>query len=438
MLFLKKLQKKELRFKGEITVLLSLTFVLVLSLVGVLIESASIHRTKIQKRVNTVLALESAFAEYDTELLEQYGIFARRGAEESMLQQRLAYYGASNMEHEIKESEILTDGNGTPFYLQAVNYAKEKYGMDGGINIGSGFSSEQNLLEQIDDFLFSEELVFEEGSNPLQALQNLRKLSLLSCVLSSQEDISQKAIEISGASSHRTLQQGIGSIERTSEIKDSDKFFFVQYMEEHFGRYLTVSDERVLDYEWEYLLSGKETDRENLEAVCLDILKLRMITNYTYLLTDTVRKAEAEAMAVGISSLLLNPIGTELIKQGLLIAWAYGESVVDIRVLLKGGKTALIKSNESWQLQLANVMKLGTSEESAGEKSQEVGISYEDYLKGLAILKDRKTLSMRALDLIEEHLKIRADEYMTGVTLSTTMSLRYDIKRQFETSRYYQ
>lgn len=435
---MKRLQKKELRFKGEITVLLSLVFVLILSLVGVLIESASMHRTKTQKRINTVLALESVFAEYDKELLEQYGIFARRGAEESTLQQRLAYYGATNMEHEIKESELLTDGNGTSFYLQAVGYAKEKYGVEGGIDIGSGFSSEQNLLEQIDHFLFSEELIFEEGNNPLQALQNLRKLSLLSCVVSSQEDISQKAIEISDVPSHRTLQQGIGSSERTSETKDSDKLFFVQYMEKHFGRYLSPLEERPLDYEWEYLLGGKDTDQENLEAVCRDILKLRMITNYTYLLTDTVRKAEAEAMAVGICSLLLNPVGTELVKQGLLVAWAYGESIVDIRVLLKGEKTALIKSDESWQLQLANVMKLGTAEEAAGEKAQEFGISYEDYLKGLLVLKDRKILSMRALDLIEKHLKIRVDECLTGVILRTTMFLRYDVKRQFETNRYYQ
>lgn len=435
---MKKSQKKELQFKGEITVLLSLIFVLVLSLVGVLIESASIHRTKTQKRVNTVLALESVFAEYDKELLDQYDVFARRGAGESILQERLAYYGATNMKHEIEASELLSDEDATPFYLQAVGYAKEKYGIDGGIDIGSGFSSEQNLLEQIDSFLFSEDLVFEEGNNPLEALQNLRKLSLLSCVISSQEEISQKAIETAEVPSHRTLQQGVGSSESISEVKDSDKLFFVQYMEAHFGRYLSTKEERPLDYEWEYLLGGKNTDKGNLEAVCRDILKLRMIVNYAYLQTDTVRKAEAEAMAAGICSLLLNPIGTELVKQGLLIAWAYGESIVDIRVLLKGEKTALIKSNESWQLQLANIMKLGTSEEVAGEKAQESGISYEDYLKGLLVLKDRKVLSLRALDLIEKHLNIKVDECLTGVTVNTTMSLRYDIKRQFKTSRYYQ
>ena len=58
---MKKSQKRELVFKGEITAFLALLFVLIISLVGALIESASIQMTKNQKRANVVLALEITF-----------------------------------------------------------------------------------------------------------------------------------------------------------------------------------------------------------------------------------------------------------------------------------------------------------------------------------------------------------------------------------------
>ena len=59
-------------FRGEITAFLSLIFVLLLSLAGALIQSASIHITKSMKRADTELALESVFAEYDQDMFDEY------------------------------------------------------------------------------------------------------------------------------------------------------------------------------------------------------------------------------------------------------------------------------------------------------------------------------------------------------------------------------
>lgn len=62
--------------KGEITVFLSLVFLLLLTLVGALLESASIQLAKNERRADAGRAVESAFAEYQKDLLERYGIFA--------------------------------------------------------------------------------------------------------------------------------------------------------------------------------------------------------------------------------------------------------------------------------------------------------------------------------------------------------------------------
>lgn len=65
--------------KGEITVFLSLVFLLLLTLVGALLESASIQLAKNERRADAGRAVESAFAEYQKDLLERYGIFAGLG-----------------------------------------------------------------------------------------------------------------------------------------------------------------------------------------------------------------------------------------------------------------------------------------------------------------------------------------------------------------------
>ena len=66
-----------------------------------------------------------------------------------------------------------------------------------------------------------------------------------------------------------------------------------------------------------------------------------------YLLGDSGKKAEAEALAFALSVILLIPEGTEILKQLILLAWAAGESVADIRTLLLGGRVPLIKTAEN-------------------------------------------------------------------------------------------
>ena len=58
--------------KGEITAFLSLVFLLLLTLVGALLESASIQLAKNERRADAGRAVESAFAEYQKDLLEYF------------------------------------------------------------------------------------------------------------------------------------------------------------------------------------------------------------------------------------------------------------------------------------------------------------------------------------------------------------------------------
>ena len=180
-------------------------------------------------------------------------------------------------------------------------------------------------------------------------------------------------------------------------------------------------------YELEYLLCGESSDRDNLEGTLKKILRLRLGVNYAYLLTDEVKKAEAGAMAAGLCVLLTAPGATEVVKQALLLLWAYGESVMDLKVLLKKEKVPLVKTTETWQLQLSKLSQIESEEGTGGEN----GLDYGDYVKGLLLLENRETLCMRSLDLIEKNLSVKVDECATKVIVK---SQKYGV---FETEFYY-
>src|SRR5699024_3270529 len=99
-------------------------------------ESASIQMAKNYRRADMNRAIESVFAEYQKELLEEYDIFALDGSYETgsyaegNLKDRLEYYGAANMEHQIKRIQFLTDRDCQAFWQQAAWYMEQRYGLD--------------------------------------------------------------------------------------------------------------------------------------------------------------------------------------------------------------------------------------------------------------------------------------------------------------------
>ena len=66
-------------------------------------------------------------------------------------------------------------------------------------------------------------------------------------------------------------------------------------------------------------------------------------------------------------------------------AWAYGESLLDVRTLLAKGKVPMLKAETEWKLPLEKLGMLAEvlKECDAGGGN---GQSYEDYLSGLLIL----------------------------------------------------
>ena len=74
---------KRCQCRGEVTAYLSLIFLLLITFVAGVMESASIQMAKNYRRADMNRAMECMFAEYQKELLEEYEIFAIDGSYET-------------------------------------------------------------------------------------------------------------------------------------------------------------------------------------------------------------------------------------------------------------------------------------------------------------------------------------------------------------------
>ena len=198
------------------------------------------------------------------------------------------------------------------------------------------------------------------------------------------------------------------------------------------------NNDRSLSYETEYVLEGKASDKENLESFLMKLLLVRMALNYVYLMGDSEKQSEAAAFAAAVTTVLLIPEAAGALKQLVLLAWAAGESIVDIRTLLSGKKAALVKSSDTWQLPLSSLLTLGSSNEQIGGEDVPGGVEYKDYLRIFLFLENPDDVNMRLLDRIEENIKteygmdyFKADQCVTKLEADSTSEILGGITYEF-------
>ena len=458
--------------KGEMTVFLSIVFVLMISFISGIIQASSIQAGKNLARLETDRAVYSVFGEYQKELLEQYHIFGVEGSygtgsyTEDNLISRMHYYGTDGTEHEITGIQYLTDDHGQAFREQVLTYMEQTKGI-GLIREFTGLTAEweeqeiqgkemeeiqeetAEQMEEVSDLLETEEDTGTGGQeqiseNPFTFMEKISQYGIVSVVLPEDMVISEKTVDLEAQASYRNLRSGRGSFpSRTGMDGIEEKLLFDEYLAESFTNAVPEEEDagaekdRSLDYEIEYILAGRSSDEENLESVLFRIFLIRMALNYTFLLTDTEKQGEAELLALAISAVLLMPEAVEGVKQLVIAAWAAGESVVDIRTLLSGKRTALVKTSENWQTSLSSLFRLGDDSRQEGSDIQG-GICYKDYLRMLLFLENTDEITMRALDRAEENLRteqqldhFRADQCITRLRMDNTVTFHDSLTYQF-------
>lgn len=434
--------------KGEITVFLALMLTILLSVLFTVIETARNNAIEFQTECVADMALQSVLAEYNRKLLEEYELFfieTGYGTKEDgyiLLEQHLKDYMQKNLQTESSifnmdcrdllqisaEEAVVTkacgaaDEDGMVLLRRAAEYMLQKNGVVDFSDILSHTKQvkEQGLLEdKIEQKRHKNEAAIdavdttvtdEEGkkkripvNNPADAVNSKRGSGSILRLVTKGEKLSDQEAVLSDYISHRTYQEKDGFLWNENEVISGEDFLFQKYLMEQCGNYVNRKDGSYFVYQMEYILSGKSSDYENLRNVVNRLLLLRETVNFSYLLTDSSKQAEAEALAMTLAAVILFPELKDLIKLSILIAWAYAESVNDVCMLLSGEKVALWKSGQDWKLGLKNAMRLKIEDGNLG--GAENGLSYEGYLHILLALMDKKERNMRFMDIMEMDIR---------------------------------
>ncbi len=179
----------------------------------------------------------------------------------------------------------------------------------------------------------------------------------------------------------------------------------------HFFVNALSGEKKPLQYEMEYLLGGKSSDRENLEEVMGQLLLIRQGLNLIHILSDSAKRNEARGLAAAIVGVTgLAPL-VEIMACFIMVVWAAGEAVMDLRTLFAGGKVPLWKNRDEWKLSLEGLLNMGKDAACPGQQETDGGLDYENYLKLLLFLDGHQELQLRMMDLMDINLQREEDGF---------------------------
>ena len=405
--------------------------------------------------------LYSVFAGYDRELLERYHVFMVDGSYgtgvwkpermyrtvKNCMEESCRPGGAvtgvrgenlwkcSSVSGAITAYTLMSDQHGHGYRAQAVDYMKETLGIQGIQLLIEKYRQQKDIFEEqekegneidVKQTMDSYEQAKKEAAqnqdsgsdsesqqrtevsvpadfvNPLDVIRQLQKKGILALVVPPGKEVSQKGLGKEEWFSKREKLTGMGTpFYGTEENTLLAKGIFQAYMMQHLTDY--TSTEHISDplrYQLEYVIGGKTTDQENLKAVVYRLLAAREAANMMYLLRDPTRQSEIHEMALVICAAIGLPALEGIVSLALQAAWAFGESLMDVRQLLAGGKVPLVKTGATWMVSINQLAKL-TELLKNGKSVEQKGMTYHEYLGILLMTGKTDTQTERTLDVVE-------------------------------------
>lgn len=247
--------------------------------------------------------------------------------------------------------------------------------------------------------------------NPVDSIDVLKSSPTLNLVVEDPSGISGKAISLSDTLSKRRKAEGNLKLPDEGGL---DKLWLVQYLNRYFscgsGSAKKGGEAHALEYELEYCVAGRSSDYENLEKTVKELLLIREAGNFTTIMQDSKKQAlalEIATAAVGFTG--VTPL-IYAVKIGILLAWSYVESILDVRCLLSGGRVALVKAVSDWKSDVSVGEKV-LNKKAEKTESREDGLDYREYLQILLLLVREETLAFRAMDIIEHNMALKQKSF---------------------------
>lgn len=454
--------------RGSITVFSAISMMLIVSLLFALLESARVYGLDYYAEVQTDAGVISACAEYQPLLWQKYRLLAldaAYGGEEFSMDNVTRHIREKiekNLNHDItilnflgidlfqlnlKEAtpisyQLMTDGNGEVFLNQISEVMKEMLPIEMAEELYKSYTKGEEIENGQEDVTVSvdnaqtmiqeakeqkqaegqaQDISIEE--NPLEFVSDVKKSGLLNLVLEDTSGVSAEKIDLSDALENRSRQEG--NIQLSVQADWYRKILVLKYLEEYYTNYTNGLEGHDLAYEMEFIIGGKESEEKNLEKAVNRLVLIREAANVTYILSDRDKMNLAETLANAIGVLFSgNQAAVMAIKIAIVGAWAFLESVLDLRTLLGGGRIALIKNEDEWTTDVENLAE--SFQSSAKAKECESGWYYREYLQQIIFFMRNEELAYRMMEVIEHYLR-KEEESKYGCMDHMVVRMNYQL-----------
>ncbi|MDR2610397.1 MAG: DUF5702 domain-containing protein [Clostridiales Family XIII bacterium] len=400
--------------RGSAIVLITVLFACLIGLTTVVFAASKAAAGRSCADAAFRLAGRSVLSEYDTRLLDDYGILAFKG-DEKQIEKDLAFYA---------DAALTGDTSG---YAQFVP-------LNGGSRL---IRLNTNYTASLKQFSLLDVTVFE---NQLKAAA-VKKV--ISSALPSGADAGTGFGATEGEpETERTLRNesvkdalpsagytdagflGISLANWTSFFElsgsaltkiETDEYILSVFGNANDGVY---APERFFANETEYIIAGKDGDTANYSAVKTSITTMRALMNNAALLADSKKRAIIQELATPFAA--AGGIGEAVAFVIITEAWVAAETRNDTMLLEEGGRVAFFKNSRQWATDNIEEIVDGFTADEPVYPADTGGLSYRDHLRALLYLTDRETKLLRVMDLLQINLKTDYDrdfllrEYYTG------------------------
>lgn len=457
-----------MKFKGEITVFLSLSFIVLLTFILALLELTNLQISNVYSERAFNDSISSSFGRYFYPLFKDYHIFSLYNENiENNVKESIEYifeptknlntdYNNKILDIDIKNIQLvkkvgLLDYDNKIVKNQILEFMKYDFNDD----ILTEIFTNLNLIKSTNNYIefakkeqnFQDENIDKESKkelnktvvkqSPIKNLKKLLKTNLMELVIEDINTISQNKISSNNISvddkyiniGKSICKSKVGynldlikslesflSIFNNSNIDDTNAIqtlLIDKYIQQHFNYYTKedIIQDTNLKYEIEYILEGYDIDSKNIEKIIQKLLLIRTILNYIYLLNDNEKNDLAYITAITIAgATCIEPI-IKLTKNLILFVWSFDEALIDVRGLLNGKQIPIMKTKDTFLIRYDELFQI--NKELIKYKESKIlsnGLNYEEYLKILLFVQDENTKFHRFLNLIQENIRKNYDK----------------------------
>lgn len=421
--------------KGYLTVFLALSLSFMTGFILLLTGSAVRNAEKVRLECAVNTGLNAVLSEFHRELFERYDLiyvdasYLGRQPAIANVEDRLRYYIEENTSKslesrnrpwgnwEVDEIAILSfetaaANMGASMRSQAICYAEdcnlsgdereifdqmdEIYGLDSADPMGSWIG----IMEQIAGIelpmIQNEEGEWEEVplSNPADWVFGLVGSDVLYLAEVDAQYTSPAKLDLGRYISHRQKENVSGD---GGEYRDEEELF-LSYLYEKMGYFGHSKENTLLSCQLEFLAHGKDSDLGNMKSTAERLLKWRFADNVSRALSDGDLRSQALSAAGQLLAVILKAEFKQPVAESILYACAFLESISDVATIYGGGSIPLRKSGH--HMSVAHVLN-GSLYQNRGDS----GLNYGQYLAGMILLVDEKTLNLRAMDVMEMDIR---------------------------------